>query len=140
LGSGEFWAPEISAYNGRYYIYYVGRHAHGPLAVAVAIADKPGGPYKDYGPMIGQPGGSIDPVPCTDEKGKRYLVWKEDNNSIKKPTVIWAQPLNDEGTKLIGEPTELIRNDADWEGPLVEGPFILRHGDWFYLFYSGSGC
>ena len=22
----------------------------------------------------------------------------------------------------------------------MEGPFVLRHGDWFYLFYSGNGC
>ena len=26
------------------------------------------------------------------------------------------------------------------KGALVEGPFVLRHGNWFYLFYSGSGC
>jgi xylan 1,4-beta-xylosidase len=35
---------------------------------------------------------------------------------------------------------ELIRNDVGWEGGVVEGPFILRRGDWFYLFYSGNGC
>lgn len=138
--TGNFWAPEISEYKGHFYIYYVGREKGGSLGVAVATADKPSGPYTDHGPMIAQSDGSIDPAPTTDENGRRYLVWKEDSNSIHKPTVIWAQPFNGDGTKLVGKPTELIRNDADWEGALVEGPYVLRRGNWFYLFYSGSGC
>jgi xylan 1,4-beta-xylosidase len=137
---GNFWAPEIAAYKGKYYIYYVGHKKDGALAVAVATADKPSGPYTDHGPLVSQEDGSIDPVPVTDEKGDRYLIWKEDGNSRHQPTPIWAQKLNDDGTKLTGEPRELIRNDAPWEGALVEGPFVLHRGDWFYLFYSGSGC
>ena len=137
---GNFWAPEISQYKGHYFIYYVGREKNGPLAVAVATAEKPSGPYTDHGPMIAQENGSIDPVPCLDEKGQPYLVWKDDNNSVHQTTTIWAQPLNEAGIKLISQPTALIHNDADWEGALVEGPFVLRRGDWFYLFYSGSGC
>src|SRR5437763_748024 len=61
----NFWAPEISEYNGHYYVYYVGRKKGGPLAVAVATAEKPSGPYKDCGPLVAQPDGSIDPVPVT---------------------------------------------------------------------------
>ena len=136
----NFWAPEISDYKGHYYVYYVGRKRGGPLAVAVATADKPGGPYADHGPIVAQADGSIDPAPATDENGVRYLIWKEDSNSRHAPTPIWAQPLNEDGTKLVGQPTELIHNDADWEGGVVEGPFILRRGEWFYLFYAGNGC
>ena len=94
----------------------------------------------DHGPLVAQEDGSIDPVPATDENGARYLVWKEDGNSRGLPTPIWAQRLNDGGTQLIGQPKELIRNDVPWEGNLVEGPFVLRRGGWFYLFYSGNGC
>jgi len=137
---GNFWAPEISEYKGHYAVYYVGRKRSGPLAVAVATADQPGGPYVDHGPLVAQADGSIDPSAVTDENGVRYLIWKEDGNSRQRPTPIWAQPLNEDGTKLAGQPHELIRNDAEWEGPLVEGPFILRHDGWFYLFYSGNGC
>ena len=136
----NFWAPEISAYKGRYYVYYVGREHDGPLAVAVATAEKPAGPYTDHGPIVAQADGSIDPAPVTDENGVRYLIWKEDGNSHQAPTPIWAQPLNEDGTKLVGQPIELIHNDADWEGGVVEGPFILRRGEWFYLFYAGNGC
>ena len=137
---GNFWAPEISEYRGKYFIYYVGRKEGGPLAVAVASADKPGGPYTDHGPLVAQDAGSIDPVPVTDEKGQRYLIWKEDGNSRKLPTILWAQQLTEDGTQLVGERREILRNDTPWEGAVVEGPFMVRRGEWFYLFYSGSGC
>src|ERR1039458_3763519 len=131
LGGGNFWAPEISEFKGRYAVYFVGRKRDGQLTVAVATADQPGGPYLDRGPLVSQADGSIDPAPAMDENGVRYLIWKEDGNSRGQPTPIWAQPLNDDGTKLMGEPRELIRNDVAWEGGVVEGPFILRHNGWF---------
>jgi len=138
--AANFWAPEIAVYKDKYYVYYVGRQSGGPLSVAVATADKPGGPYVDHGPLVSQPMGSIDPVPVTDEKGERYLIWKEDGNSRKMPTLLWAQRLSEDGLKLLGEPKEIMRNDAPWEGAVIEGPFVVRRGEWFYLFYSGSGC
>lgn len=136
----NFWAPEISAYRGKYYVYYVGRKKGGPLAVAAAMAEQPSGPYKDYGPLVAQPDGSIDPVPVTDENDERCLVWKEDGNSQHQPTIIWAQKLTPDGLKLVGQPKEILRNDSSWEGAVVEGPFIVHRGEWFYLFYSGGGC
>ncbi len=75
-----------------------------------------------------------------DTDGLRYLVWKEDGNSQNKPTLIWLQRLKDDGTKLVGERHGLSRKVAPCEGGLVEGPFILRRGGWFYLYYSTNGC
>lgn len=138
--TGDFWAPEISEFNGKFFVYFTARQQNGRLSVAVATADKPGGPYTDHGPIVAQEDGSIDAAPVTDTNGVRYLVWKEDGNSRNQPSIIWAQKLNDEGTKLVGEMHELIRNEAGWEGGVVEGPFILRRNGWFYLFYSGNGC
>jgi xylan 1,4-beta-xylosidase len=138
---GDFWAPEISEFKGKFYVYFAARQRDGRMAVAVATAENPGGTYIVHDPLIAQPDGSIDPAPVVDTNGVRYLVWKEDGNSQNKPTPIWLQRLSDDGTKLIEQPHELIRNDpASWEGSLVEGPFILRHNGWFYLFYSGNGC
>ncbi len=137
---GNFWAPEMTRHNDRYYIYYVARRKGGPLSVAVATAEKPQGPYADHGPLVSQPMGSIDPVISKDEKGDLYLIWKEDGNSQRKPCAIWAQRLDDLGVKLLGEPKELFRNDAPWEGAVIEGPFIVRRGEYFYMFYSGNGC
>jgi len=137
---GNYWAPEISMFRGRYYVYYVARKQDGPLCVAVATASRPSGPYRDHGPLVCQEVGSIDPVPVSDERGVRYLLWKEDGNSRNQPTPIWAQRLSPDGTKLVGEKTELIRNTSAWEAQLVEGPFVLRRNGWFYLFYSGNAC
>ncbi|HEX3560642.1 MAG TPA: family 43 glycosylhydrolase [Pyrinomonadaceae bacterium] len=144
---GSFWAPEISQDHGRFFVYYVGRKKDGPLCVAVATASRPQGPYTDHGPLVCQEVGSIDPFPSTDENGQRYLLWKEDGNSVSKPTPIWAQRLSADGTRLIGERRELVHNDQAWEkhptlpyGNLVEGPSVVRRNGWFYLFYSGNFC
>jgi xylan 1,4-beta-xylosidase len=137
----NFWAPEISHYRGRYFVYYTARKKGGPLCVAVASSENPAGPYTDHGPLVCQEIGSIDAMAVTDEGGGRYLIWKEDGNSREQPTPLWAQKLSEDGTKLVGSKKELIRNDPkSWEGGVVEGAFVLRRGDWFYLFYSGNAC
>jgi beta-xylosidase len=137
----RFWAPEIHYENGKTYIYYTARKKGGPLCVGVASATDPAGPYTDHGPLICQDAGAIDGFPIRDEKGQLYLVWKEDGNSRNLPTPLWAQRMNEERTALLGEKVELFRNDPNtWEGRLVEGPAIIRRGDYFYNFYAGDAC
>jgi xylan 1,4-beta-xylosidase len=135
-----FWAPEISYENGKTYIYYAAHKKGGNLCLGVASADKPEGPYRDHGPLMCQEDGSIDAFPIRDENGKLFMVWKEDGNSVGKPTPIWISELNEERTELIGEKTELFRNDAPWESNLVEGVSMIRHDDYFYAFYAAAGC
>ncbi|ADB38655.1 family 43 glycosylhydrolase [Spirosoma linguale] len=135
-----FWAPEVAPEKGKVYIYYTAHKKDGNLCVGVASANKPEGPYRDHGPLICQPDGSIDGFPMRDETGKLYLIWKEDGNSVGKPTPIWAQPLNEERTALTGSKQELFRNDSPWEANLVEGVSIIRHGDYFYALYAAAGC
>ncbi|MGI4830170.1 MAG: family 43 glycosylhydrolase [Janthinobacterium lividum] len=138
---GDFWAPELVYDRGHVLLYYVARKRDGPLCVAAATAAQPEGPYEDKGPLLCQPDGSIDPSFVRDEKGVPYLIWKEDANSIGKPTPIFAQPLADDLLHLTGVKVELIRNDpASWEGGVVEGPYILHHAGRFYLFYAGNAC
>jgi xylan 1,4-beta-xylosidase len=145
--AGSYWAPEISQDRGRFFIYYAARKKNGPLCVAVATASRPQGPYADHGPLVCQEVGSIDAFPVTDERGRRYLIWKEDANSVSKPTPIWTQALSADGTRLVGARREILRNDQPWEkhatlpfGDLVEGPSVVRRNGWFYLFYSGNFC
>jgi xylan 1,4-beta-xylosidase len=138
---GSFWAPELIADKGRYLVYYAARKIDGPLCVAVATASAPQGPYLDRGPLVCQDDGSIDAAFIRDEKGSPYLIWKEDGNSIHRPTPIWAQPLSDDLVHLKGNKTLLIINEpSSWEGGVVEGPYILRHKERFYLFYAGNAC
>ena len=138
--AGSYWAPEISVDGGRFFVYYTARKKDGPLCVAVADGARPQGPYTDRGPLVCQEAGSIDAAAVRDENGRRFLVWKEDGNSRKLPTPLWAQPLSDDGLRLAGEKTEILRNEAPWEAHLIEGPYILRRGGWFYIFYSADAC
>jgi xylan 1,4-beta-xylosidase len=135
-----FWAPEITYDNGKVYVYYTAHKKDGNLCIAVASADRPEGPYKDHGPLMCQEVGSIDAFPMRDEKGKLYMIWKEDGNSVGKPTPIWIMEMNEERTALIGEKKELFRNTEQWEANLVEGVSMMRHGDYFYAFYAAAGC
>jgi len=137
----HFWAPEIAYDNSRYYIYYTAKKKGGNLCVGVASAASATGPYTDHGPLVCQEVGSIDGFQVRDRNGELYLVWKEDGNSRDLPTPIWGQRMNEERTALTGEKFEMFRNDAGtWEGGLVEGPAIVRHGDYFYTFYAGDKC
>ncbi|HEY0614510.1 MAG TPA: family 43 glycosylhydrolase [Candidatus Elarobacter sp.] len=138
--AGNFWAPDFAEKDGRFYVYYTARRKDGPLCVAVATADRPEGPYVDHGPLIGQSYGSIDAMAADDGDGTRWLLWKEDGNAHNKPTPIWAQRLSGDGLVLLGEKIELLRNDAPWEGKLVEAPHVIRRNGWFYMFYSGNAC
>jgi hypothetical protein len=53
-------------------------------------------------------------------------------------TPIFAQPLSADGQSLIGSPRIILVNDLAWEGHLIEGPWLTRHQDHYYLFYSGN--
>lgn len=136
----NFWAPEITYDNGKFYLYYTARTKDERLAVAVATSDTPTGPYHDHGPLVSQAAGSIDGMAFTDQSGQRWLVWKEDGNSRNQPTPLWIQQLSEDGIQLVGKKEEILRNDADWEGAVVEGPFVQFHDGWYYLFYAGGAC
>lgn len=91
------------------------------------------------GPLVAQEPGSIDAFAARDEKGKLYLIWKEDGNSMGLPTNIWAQEMTEDRTRLIGEMTSLFCNDTPWEEGLVEGVCVLKAG-LFYILYSAASC
>lgn len=135
-----YWAPELNYDNGRVYVYYTAHKKGGNLCVGVASADSPEGPFKDHGPLVCQEVGSIDGFPMRDENNKLHLIWKEDGNSVNKPTPIWIQEMNEERTALIGEKKELFRNDAPWEANLVEGVSIVKNNGYFHAIYAAAGC
>jgi Beta-xylosidase len=135
-----FWAPELSYDNGKVYVYYAAHKKNGNLSVGAAVANKPEGPYTDLGPLVSQPDGSIDAFAMRDEHSKLYLIWKEDANSVNKPTSIWAQPMKEDRTALTGEKKELFLNDVNWEGNLVEGVSLIKHNGYFFAIYAAAGC
>jgi arabinan endo-1,5-alpha-L-arabinosidase len=53
-------------------------------------------------------------------------------------TPIRAQRIADDGRSLLGDNTIVLANDLDWEGHLIEGPFVTRQQGRYWLFYAGN--
>lgn len=52
-------------------------------------------------------------------------------------TPIHAQRMSETG-ELIGEDSVVLTNDLDWEGHLIEGPWVTRQQGRYWLFYAGN--
>ncbi len=53
-------------------------------------------------------------------------------------TPIFAQRLSRDGSGLVGEVTRIIENDLSWEAHLVEGMWVTKQENRYYLFYAGN--
>jgi hypothetical protein len=53
-------------------------------------------------------------------------------------TPIHAQRLAPDGRSLEGQETIVLANDLDWEGHLIEGPFVTLRDGRYWLFYAGN--
>jgi hypothetical protein len=53
-------------------------------------------------------------------------------------TPIRAQRIAAHGRSLVGESKIVLTNDLDWEGHLIEGPFVARQNGRYWLFYAGN--
>ncbi|KAJ5189951.1 Glycoside hydrolase family 43 [Penicillium cf. griseofulvum] len=144
----DHWAPDVVMRDdGKYVMYYSGeaksnlRHH----CVGTAIADKPTGPYVPSNTPLScrlDRGGSIDPAGFKDKDGSRYVVFKVDGNSVGHggdcnngveplvSTPILLQKVGADGVTPIGDAVQILdRNTADGDGPLVEAPNLILHGD-----------
>jgi beta-xylosidase len=141
-GTGDWWAPDVIARRGLYYLYYVGKDlASGLHCIGVAVAGMPTGPFTQRavigcGDAHGQ--GYIDPAPFIDGDGRAYLYISVDDPHH----TISVLPLKADLIHTDGPRRELFTLSQGWEhGPAfstVEGPFLVKHGGRYYLFYSGN--
>jgi arabinan endo-1,5-alpha-L-arabinosidase len=53
-------------------------------------------------------------------------------------TPIRAQRVAGDGRSFVGEDRIVLSNDLDWEGHLIEGPFVTRQNGRYWLFYAGN--
>jgi arabinan endo-1,5-alpha-L-arabinosidase len=53
-------------------------------------------------------------------------------------TPIRAQHIAADGRALTGESRVVLTNDLDWEGHLIEGPFLTFQAGRYWLFYAGN--
>jgi len=142
----DFWAPSV-IFDGKTYVMYfsatpdVCHHHERGHALAVATSDSPTGPFTDMGMplLLGMGFEYIDPMAFDDPvTGKHLLYWGSGFQPIK------VQELAPDRMSFAPEsaPIDLIwPNGKHGAFPrLVEASWVIRHGGFYYLFYSGDNC
>jgi beta-xylosidase len=142
LGGSSVWAPDVIQIGNTYVLYYTARdQKSNKQCVGVATATKPEGHYKDTSDKAlvcpADQGGAID-ASAFQDGGNLYLYWKNDGNCCGLPTNLYVQQLSPDGLSLVSPPVKLVTNDQVWEGSVVEAPFMWKHADSYYLFFSGN--
>ena len=142
----DLWAPFVVQDGDRYLMYYSATHdaCHDPErghCLAVATAASPAGPFVDMGVplLLGVGFEFIDPMVFIDPaSGQWLLYWGSGFHPIR------VQELGEDRMSFApgSEATNLIwPNPVEGAFPrLVEAAWVIRHDDFYYLFYSGDNC
>jgi arabinan endo-1,5-alpha-L-arabinosidase len=154
----ELWAPDISYFNGLYHLYYAfsafGKNTSGIALLTNKTLDpkNPSFHWDDQGLVLRSlkedDFNAIDPNLVLDDHGGAWLAFGSFWGGIK---MRWIDPKTG---KLAAEDTQLYslasrarpenspaaRPDLppDWQA--IEAPFIIHHGDYYYLFVSFDLC
>lgn len=149
--SGDYWAPEVYAANGRYYMFFTARRKEGAtLRMGVAVSDAPQGPYEDAigGPLFDFGYAVIDGTLLYGEDGTPYMIYSRDcsENIVegRHESHLYGVQLAPDLLSVVGDPVLLTTPDTSWElttGDYLwnEGPVVLTHEGKYYLFYSANG-
>lgn len=130
---GAVWAPDISYYDGKIWIYFTVDSIGFPYTTWMVCAESPEGPWSK--PLRLETGGSIDPCHVVDvETGERWLYMSGGRRIA----------LNLEGTETIGKLEKIydgwtIPEDWTYEGFALEGPKLRRIGDYYYWLNAEGG-
>lgn len=143
-GETWFWAPEVLALGGKYYMVYTAEEHLG-----LAVSDSPAGPFVQTKKAWLSQHSGIDGHFMVDASGAVYLYYVRFDHG----NVIYGVKLADtaeqfirmaeEGTVSIDDATEvrLLEVGEEWEthmGRVAEGPFVLQHNGKYYLTYSAN--
>ncbi len=153
----SYWAPEIAACGGVFYLYYSVGFADTRHHLRVATARRPEGPYRDAAALtdVTTCPFAIDPHPFRDSDGTWWLFHARDfldaADDIRAGTALVAQRLATM-TALAGEPLVVLRARHGWQRFLadrsmygrrfdwhtLEGPCVRLHDGRYWCFYSGG--
>lgn len=152
MGS-DYWAPEVTYADGRYWMYYsVGfgdRHHH----LRVAVADAAEGPFVDQGVnLTPHEDFAIDPNPFCDVDGSWYLFYARDVLDTERVGTHLAVDRMPTMTSLAGQATSVVAPSADWQiyergrsmygrvfdWHTIEGPAVVRRNGRYYCLYSAG--
>jgi arabinan endo-1,5-alpha-L-arabinosidase len=141
-GVNAIWAPDISYFNGKYHLYYAcstfgsNRSLIGLATNKTLDSSSKDFRWVDRGMVIDSKKSdnfnAIDPNVAFDETNRPWLCFGSFWSGIK---LIRLDP----DTGKPARDAELL-SIADRNGGAIEAPFIVHHGDWFYLFVSFDFC
>jgi xylan 1,4-beta-xylosidase len=128
---GSVWAPDLVKFGDRYFIYFPAR-APKYQSNYVVWADSIVGPWSE--PVDLKLPEVIDPGHAVGEDGKRYLFLSGGQRVA----------LSDDGLAAVGEVTKVYdgwRYPDDWpvESFSLEGPKVVKHGDYFHMLWAEGG-
>ncbi|MEO7888737.1 MAG: arabinan endo-1,5-alpha-L-arabinosidase [Vicinamibacterales bacterium] len=159
----DFWAPDISYHNGTYFLYYsvstFGSNRSG-IGLATNKTLDPASPdfkWEDHGVVIESQRSDyyncIDPNAFFDRDGRAWLsfgsfYWNQGGGrsgvsanpeAATKGGVMLVELDPQTGKILPGATPQPIASRA-YPERAIEAPFIMRSGDWYYLFVSWDRC
>ena len=145
----HYWAPEVEFHRGKFYMTYSAmNNACDPprLLIALAVSDKPEGPYCDlHVPWFDFGYSAIDGHIFVDDDGKPYLYFSRNGSQDGYSFgIIYGVELADDLSKPVGEPVKLMEADQPWEkvryaeNRCNEGAFVLKHDGRYYMTYSAN--
>ena len=130
VGNRWFWAPEVSYYNGKFYMLYSAEEN-----LAIAVSESPTGPFVKLtdGWLRNR---TIDGHLLFDDDGSIYIYFAD----LKNNNRIFAGKMSADLTEIEYEcENVLIEATEPWETldcRVAEGPFVLKHNGLYYLSYS----
>ncbi len=135
-GTTDFWAPHVFYYNDSYYMAYAANEH-----IGIARSDSPMGPYtQEVQEFITEEEEQIDPFVFFDDDGKIYLYYSRLNNGQKIYVLELTEDLKIDTSF---DPVLCLEPVATWENVsnerVVEGPTVIKDGEYYYLIYSANG-
>lgn len=149
-GDDRAWAAQTIERNGKFY-WYVCLHSKlsGGMAIGVAVANSPVGPFKD---ALGKPlfdngqWDNIDPTVFIDDDDQAYLYWGNPNihyAKLNKDMISFAEEpgIIEQSIEGFGAPGPQQREKGvKYKDNYVEGPWIHHQkGGKYYLLYAAGG-
>jgi arabinan endo-1,5-alpha-L-arabinosidase len=143
LTPGDFWAPDINFFHGEYHLYYAAS-SFGTNNSVIGLAtnktlDPDSADYRwvDRGMVIRSRTtdnfNAIDPDVVFDAHGTPWLSFGSFWDGIKMRRL-------DRATGLLSAADQTLYPLASRSGASIEGPSIVRHGRFYYLFASLDFC
>ena len=135
------WAPAIEYFNGTYYLYYTAPWTDlpgGGSAIGVLTSAHPAGPWVDSGAPVVEPHNAdccldrrwvFDADVIADDAGQRYIYYGSYFGGIS------VRELSADG--LHSDPASQTNVAIPNR---YEGAYVVRHGEYYYLFGSATNC